>query len=475
MSTESAAAFVLKLSEMLVGKQVDTCIVRDALTRICEFYSFDSGLIYESDQDNCFHLKERCVSQDTNIRESFRTEEINPQYREHLAKETLSHMAKSPHASSNELKFLELFFATSLLAVSMVDANYRICGFIVLLNTQRKEKIPDAEMKTASALLHLLGKYIGIRIYQNKLSFARTTLESILDNMGIDIYVNDFFNHDILYANKSMTAPYGGISRFLGHKCWEVLFPGQCGPCEFCPQKKLIDEHGNPTKVYSWDYQRPFDGAWFRVFSAAFRWVDGRLAHVVSSADITENKRNEELIHYMANYDALTKLPNRRMLISECERRITRAKRAGKGYLLFFDIDGFKAINDSFGHDAGDEFLVRLGEFFSGIPMLAGSSYRNGGDEFVALLDGDVTEANIRNLAHFIHERFKKPWVLKKGDVFCNASIGVACYPEDGSTAEELLNKADQAMYQIKKSGGSGICFGHELLPAGSARGADQD
>ena len=107
--------------------------------------------------------------------------------------------------------------------------------------------------------------------------------------------------------------------------------------------------------------------------------------------------------------------------------------------------------------------------------MLAGSSYRNGGDEFVALLDGDVTEANIRNLAHFIHERFKKPWVLKKGDVFCNASIGVACYPEDGSTAEELLNKADQAMYQIKKSGGSGICFGYELLPAGSARGADQD
>ena len=248
MSTESAAAFVLKLSEMLVGKQVDTCIVRDALTRICEFYSFDSGLIYESDQDNCFHLKERCVSQDTNIRESFRTEEINPQYREHLAKETLSHMAKSPHASSNELKFLELFFATSLLAVSMVDANYRICGFIVLLNTQRKEKIPDAEMKTASALLHLLGKYIGIRIYQNKLSFARTTLESILDNMGIDIYVNDFFNHDILYANKSMTAPYGGISRFLGHKCWEVLFPGQCGPCEFCPQKNLSTSTAIPPR-----------------------------------------------------------------------------------------------------------------------------------------------------------------------------------------------------------------------------------
>ena len=62
MSTESAAAFVLKLSEMLVGKQVDTCIVRDVLTRICEFYSFYSTDLRRSDQDNCFHLKERCVS-----------------------------------------------------------------------------------------------------------------------------------------------------------------------------------------------------------------------------------------------------------------------------------------------------------------------------------------------------------------------------------------------------------------------------
>ncbi|MEA5003896.1 MAG: GGDEF domain-containing protein, partial [Christensenella sp.] len=253
--------------------------------------------------------------------------------------------------------------------------------------------------------------------------------------------------------------------QFMGQKkCWEALFPGQIGPCDFCPQEKLIDEQGAPTKVYSWDYQRPFDGSWFRVFSAAFVWVDGRLAHVVSSADITENKRNEAMIEKLANYDQLTGLPNRRMLIRECEGRIDKATATEQGYLLFFDIDGFKAINDNFGHDEGDEFLIQLGKFFSSIPMIGDSIYRNGGDEFVAVLGGEaITKANIRSLVGFIHERFKKPWKLKTGEIYCSASIGVSCYPEDGTTAEELLKKADMAMYQVKKAGGKGMCFGYEI------------
>lgn len=139
-------------------------------------------------------------------------------------------------------------------------------------------------------------------------------------------------------------SPLRWPSAFLGKLCWQVLFPGQSGPCEFCPQKHLLDENGNRGKVYVWDYQRPFDGTWFRVFSAAFRWVDGRLAHVVSSADITDNKRNEELIQYLANFDSLTGLPNRRKLINDCDNMIGHMRDNAKAYLLFFDLDGFKAI-----------------------------------------------------------------------------------------------------------------------------------
>ena len=79
-------------------------------------------------------------------------------------------------------------------------------------------------------------------------------------------------------------------------------------------------------------------------------------------------------------------------------RTMPKTQEGGEGYLLFFDIDGFKKINDTFGHEAGDEFLVQLGQFFSGIPLLHDAIYRNGGDEFIAIIDGDKTEANIRNL-----------------------------------------------------------------------------
>ena len=94
--------------------------------------------------------------------------------------------------------------------------------------------------------------------------------------------------------------------------------------------------------------------------------------------------------------------------------------------------------------------------------MLKNRIYRHGGDEFVALIDGSVTKGNIRALANFIHERFKKPWILKKGEIYCNTSIGVTCFPQDGVTSEELIHKADLAMYEIKKAGGAGICFYEE-------------
>lgn len=455
---------VLKFSRMMLSKYADSNVIAEILKDLCEHGGFDGGLIYEIDQNNDLHLKERHLQHAIDVNDCFPLSAIKPSYRRQLSEDLITAIRDRPDNTEAETQLLRLFSATSLVAVSLIDEHIRLNGLIVFFNASDALLPQDDELQRLSILLYTLKGYIGIRIYQNKLAFAQTALESILDHAGIDIYVVDFNSYDILYANKSMAEPYGGIASFLGNKCWEVLFPGQSGPCEFCPKSRLIDEEGNPTKVYSWDYQRPFDGSWFRVFSAAFRWFDGRLAHVVSSANITENKKNEAIIEYMANYDALTGLPNRRRLVNDCMVRINKANHGERGYLLFFDIDGFKSINDNFGHDAGDEFLIRLGEFFSAIPMLKDAIYRNGGDEFVAIVAGDaITETHIRSLVGFIHERFNHPWQLKYGPVFCNTSVGVACYPEDGTTAEVLLNKADQAMYQIKKSGGGGLCFVHEV------------
>lgn len=447
------------MAENLAGKQVDTKAIIASLELICKVYSFDCGLVYEIDKVNHLNLAERFLLCDIPQNEGFSIEQIAPQYRRQLAKEQLTYIVKSNCNIPGESELLDIFSAEILLVGAMIDENSRIFGLLVFSNVSLQTPFSQSDLGTLSTLFAILQKYIETRLYQNKLAFAQTSLESILDNAGIDIYVNDFYNHDILYVNKTMAYPYGGETQFYGNKCWKVLFPGQNGPCEFCPQDKLIDEDENPIKTYSWDYQRPFDGSWFRVFSTAFRWVDGRLAHLVSSADISENKRNEEIIQYMAYYDSLTKLPNRRKLLEECGSLLNQAKEDSKVFVLFFDIDGFKSVNDSLGHDAGDELLVQLSEYFSGIPMLANNIYRNGGDEFVALVSGKVIKSSIRSLSAFIHGRFNKPWHLKTGSVMCNISLGAASYPENGMTAEELLYQADQAMYQVKKIGGGGLCF----------------
>lgn len=455
---------IVSLTDILMGNQVNPEAVSKSLELICRDTSFDCGLVYELNQLEQFCLMSKYTVGAALIPECFDANECTSEEQAFLAQKEIYYMKRNQKNTPLEAQIMDMFAASALIFATVIDESSHIYGLVALISTDVKESISEREIKTLSALLSILVRYVGMSMYQHKLVQAQTSLENILDNTGIDIYVNDFNNHDILYVNKSMAAPYGGREVFMGQKCWKALFPGQTGPCEFCPQNNLIDEDGVPTKVYTWDYQRPFDGSWFRVFSAAFPWTDGRLAHVVSSADITDNKKNEALVEYLANYDQLTKLPNRRMLLKESERRIENATETEQGYLLFFDIDGFKAINDNFGHDAGDEFLIKLGEFFSSIPMLKDSIYRNGGDEFVAVIGGEaISKDNIKSLGGFIHGRFRAPWNLKKGQVFCNTSIGVACFPEDGRTPEVLLQKADAAMYMAKKSGGGKICFGYQL------------
>ena len=462
MSSMTNDSLILKIVDLLISKEVSTQAITDTLTLIVNHFDFRSSFVYEKDQYNQFSLREHIVSNDKKIRNIFLFEQLPDELQKRLVSEPMIYLHEDMGAL--EKKICNLFKVESIVMYLVVDGAQQSLGMIVFTNSTQKPKLEEEKVKYLRTSISLLSKYVSRRMYASRVSFAVASLESILDNTGIDIYVNDFYNHDILYVNKSMAAPYGGREEFMGNKCWAVLFPEQNGPCEFCPQKQLVDENGLINKVYTWDYQRAFDGSWFRVFSAAFRWIDGRLAHVVSSADITDNKKYEAMVHHLANYDVLTNLPNRRKLIGDCERKIEKATKMENGYILFFDIDGFKQINDNYGHESGDEFLVQLAAFLSDIPMIKDSVYRNGGDEFIILIGGeDLTKVNIHNLARFILQRFEKPWKLKKGDIYCNTSIGIACFPEDGNETEQLIHMADQAMYHVKKLGGANICFANQL------------
>lgn len=170
--------------------------------------------------------------------------------------------------------------------------------------------------------------------------------------------------------------------------------------------------------------------------------------------DVTEQKEAEQRMWHMANHDALTDLPNRGLMRDRLDVALRRARRAGcHVVLLLIDLDQFKDVNDSLGHDAGDALLIeaarRLIECVREVDTVA----RLGGDEFVVVLDRVASAAEGLEVADRILEALREPFVYRRGKLSCRGSIGFAMAPEHGTDPQELLKNADIALYRAKAAG----------------------
>lgn len=180
----------------------------------------------------------------------------------------------------------------------------------------------------------------------------------------------------------------------------------------------------------------------------------GRTAVIAISRDITERKRAEERIHRLAHYDALTELPNRRLLMDRLDRAVALAARHGRTVaVLMLDLDGFKPVNDTFGHDVGDELLVVVARRLDSAVRRADTIARLGGDEFVVVLSelGSLTDAEM--IASKVIAVINEPVELAGTALHVGASIGIALFPADGGDPGALMKAADQAMYRAKANG----------------------
>lgn len=220
-----------------------------------------------------------------------------------------------------------------------------------------------------------------------------------------------------------------------------------------------IDKHfKGATPYYETEYRlRAKDGTYKWILSRGKVILDEKGTPVRmagSHLDITDRKVSEERIFNLAYYDSLTGLPNRVMFDDMLDAAIKLAElRNRRLALLYLDLDEFKNVNDSMGHDVGDELLKDVGMVLNNLLVNAGSIAHLGEDEFGIILDKLDNTKDISDTLEKILKAFHKPWVIEEAEFYITASIGITIYPDDGKDKYILLKNADLAAYSAKESG----------------------
>ncbi len=436
----------------------------DFLKEICDYFEISLSFIYESDCFGVFNLKDHHslysfnpLAKAIDFKTTLGQKLLSELYSKHIL---IIIKEEGANLTPLEDALINIFKVSTLILIPILNQHHEFAGIVGFADRRSKVRNDTIDIKASCATLSLLANHVKLMMFKKGIDNTETILNNILNHIGIDIYVNDFYNHDIMYANESMAKPYGGINNMMGKKCYEALFKEKTEPCDFCPQSKLLDENSKPTKSYTWDYERKLDGSWFRVISSSMPWTDGRIAHLVASVDITESKRNQILIEQLALYDHLTGLPNRRSLQDDLEKFINNPTIfSDRWFLLFCDLDGFKNINDSYGHNVGDELLKMISENLKKLPQDRIRAYRHGGDEFVVLARDEGDSKKFETLIEELFILFCKVYSYEGIDLLCGSSIGVSHFPNSAKTAQDIIFMADSAMYAAKKSGKGVVRF----------------
>ena len=292
------------------------------------------------------------------------------------------------------------------------------------------------EIKFLNDVKQIVQSILVKRITKNSLASSYASLEAILENMGCGVCVADIKQEKSLYANCKFRELF---RNFLSTHSLEDLIH-KYKPNGLAAQQK--------TEMYIPDSNR-----WYDVQFANINWVDGKSVTLCTVYDVTDKKLYQQKIEKQANNDFLTGLFNRMRCEQDLKMYIRTAKeQKTEGALLYIDLDDFKHINDGLGHQNGDLLLRSIAKSIHGIEGINNTCYRMGGDEFVIIIPPEYYTEESRILDE-IKSIFNKPWFIKDADYYCTMSMGVVHFPESGTDVQELIKKADIAMYESKKSG----------------------
>ncbi|MGN0159865.1 MAG: putative bifunctional diguanylate cyclase/phosphodiesterase [Lachnospiraceae bacterium] len=263
---------------------------------------------------------------------------------------------------------------------------------------------------------------------------TEAVLGDILGNIDTGVMVFDIDHRTALFANK-------------------IALESEENIRVFADVTKSLMENGGLIPKRAVEFFDSESGIWFDVKFSKLKWLDGRNVVLITSNDATLRKKNTTRSTFQANNDFLTGLFNRMKCENDLQKVLEQTLRYSlTGALLFIDLDNFKNINDGLGHDYGDALLKEIAAKMQTIVGLHNHCYRMGGDEFVVI----VTPENYNLLNRILMNLtllFNRSWYILDSECYCTMSMGVVKFPEQGADVNNLIKKADIAMYEAKKLG----------------------
>lgn len=314
--------------------------------------------------------------------------------------------------------------------ISFKSGEHRLLQF--MLHDITEQKMAAEQIRTLSQAVEQSPASVMITDTKGNIEYVNSTFERITGYLLKDVIGK---NPRILQSGETPFSRY--------RELWLAISVGKSWRGEFQNKKKN-------GEVY-----------WELAHIAPVFSDNGEILHYLAvKEDITQSKKQEERILHQAHFDALTDLPNRFLSLDRLSQLINEARRQkDKVAVLFVDLDDFKKINDSLGHDVGDKLLVQAANRLRDALRMGDTVGRLGGDEFMILLGSLHKAADAPPIIAGLLEEFREPFTIDNQELIVTASIGVAIFPNDGDSPMELLRNADSAMYHSKEQGRNTYSF----------------